>query len=364
MVSIRASNTYKKALRLDPTFLPAHTNLIFTLVYADGFSATELVDRARDFDARFAAPLLRKRKFSNVADPDRRLRVGFVSADFRKHAVSYFCEPLFAHLDRHQFEIFAYSNLHIEDAVTVRLQQSVDHWRNIVPLDDDAAADLIELDGIDILIDLSSHTRGNRLLVFARKPAPIQVTWLGFSATTGMRAMDYRITDVYAEPPGMTEHLNVETLWRLPRIFCCYQGSDHGPAVIDHPPKHDNGYVTFGCFNTYTKLTDPVLALWARIMARLPDARLMLEIFGLESEKFRAEVEARLTGFGLPLDRLILVPRSAANQFVLYNKVDIALDPFPSNGGTTSLDTLWMGVPFVTLAGRPVLVANGCFYPE
>ena len=233
----------------------------------------------------------------------------------------------------------------------MRLKESVDHWHNIRPLDDDAAADLIEADGIDILIDLSGHTRANRLLVFARKPAPIQVTWLGFSATTGMRAMDYRITDVYAEPVGMTEHLNVETLWRLPRIFCCYQGSDHGPAVIDHPPKDDNGYVTFGCFNNYAKLTDPVLALWARIMARLPDARLMLEIFGLESEKFRAEVEARLTGFGLPLDRLILMPRSAANQFVLYNKVDIALDPFPSNGGTTSLDTLWMGVPFVTLAG-------------
>ena len=274
-----AVGLYDRAIRRTPAADAAgiYSNLIFALIYIN-VADTELVNRARDFDARFAAPLLRKRKFSNVADPDRRLRVGFVSADFRKHAVSYFCEPLFAHLDRHQFEIFAYSNLHIEDAVTVRLQQSVDHWRNIVPLDDDAAADLIEVDGIDILIDLSSHTGGNRLLVFARKPAPIQVTWLGFSATTGMRAMDYRITDVYAEPPGMTEHLNVETLWRLPRIFCCYQGSDHGPAVIDHPPKDDNGYVTFGCFNNYTKLTDPVLALWARIMARLPDARLMLEI--------------------------------------------------------------------------------------
>jgi predicted O-linked N-acetylglucosamine transferase (SPINDLY family) len=344
---------YDAAIRLAPNeVFIVHSNLIFALVYAAEFPETELVDRARAFDARFAAPVLRDRTFSNDADPDRRLRVGFVSGDFRNHSVSYFFEPLVTHLDRRELEIFAYSNHPVGDAVTVRLKAAVDHWRNIWALDDDAAADLIEADGIDILVDLSSHTGANRLLVFARKPAPVQATWLGFSATTGMRAIDYRITDVHAEPIGMTEHLNVETLWRLPRIFCCYQGSGHGPAVIDHPPKDDNGYVTFGCFNYFAKLTDPVLSLWARVMARVTDARLLLEIAGLEGARFRAEVEARLRKFGLPLDRVILEPRKPANQFVLYNKIDIALDPFPSNGGTTSMDTLWMGVPFVTLAGN------------
>jgi protein O-GlcNAc transferase len=346
----RAAQYFEKAISLDPAFVPAHRNLIYALLYG-AESSTALEVRAREFGERFATPLLRRRPFANVVDPDRRLRIGFVSGDFRKHAVSYFFEPLLAHLDRGQLEVFGYYSNSVEDAMTARLKDSFDHWRNIHALDDDAAADLIEADGIDILVDLAAHTKDNRLLVFARKPAPVQVTWLGFSATTGLQAIDYRITDVHAEPVGLTEHLNVETLWRLPRIFCCYQGADPAPAVIDHPPKDDNGYVTFGCLNAYIKLTDPVLALWARVLARLPDARLMLEIFGLEETTFRAEVEARLAKCGLPLDRLLLVPRSPANQFVLYNQIDIALDPFPSNGGTTSMDTLWMGVPLVTLAG-------------
>jgi protein O-GlcNAc transferase len=340
-----------KISRQRSIFIQAHSNLIFALLYIADFPNIELMNRAREFGEKFAVPLLRQRQFTNVADPDRRLRIGFVSGDFRKHAVSYFFEPLLAHLDRGPLEIFGYSNAYIEDAVTVRLKDNFDHWRNIRSLDDNAAADLIEADGIDILVDLAGHSADNRLLVFACKPAPVQVTWLGFSATTGLQAIDYRITDVHAEPVGLTEHLNVETLWRLPRIFCCYQGANPAPAVIDHPPKDGTGYVTFGCFNNFAKLTEPVLALWARVLARLPDARLMLEIAGLESTSLRAEIEARLARFGLPLDRLILVPRSPANQFVLYNQIDIALDPFPSNGGTTSMDTLWMGVPLVTLAG-------------
>ena len=344
---------YDEAIRLQPDEPALYSNLILTFVYAAAdFPATELVRRARDFGERVAAPLLRERAFSNVVDPDRRLRVGFVSGDFRKHSVNYFFEPLLLHLDRQQFEVFAYSNSYVEDAVTARLKESFDHWRNIRPLDDDAAADLIEADRIDILVDLSGHTAGNRLLVFAHKPAPIQVTWMGFSATTGMRAMDYRITDVHAEPAGMTEHLNVETLWRLPRVTQCYQGSANGPEVIDHPPRDGNGYVTFGCFNNFARVSDRTLATWGRIMARLSDARLLLEIVGLDSTKFRAELEERLMRCGLPLDRVILEPRSPANQFVLYNKIDIALDPFPAGGGATSMDTLWMGVPLVTLAGN------------
>jgi predicted O-linked N-acetylglucosamine transferase (SPINDLY family) len=238
------------------------------------------------------------------------------------------------------------------DEVTERLKQEFDHWRDIRHMNDDAAADLIEVDGIDILVDLAGHTGGNRLLVFARKPAPVQVTWLGHPATTGMNAIDYRITDTYAEPPGMTEHLNVETLWRLPGQFCCYQAHKNSPAVIDHPPCDDNGYVTFGCFNNFAKVTDPVLQTWARILHRVNDARLLLEITGIDNPTFLKETNQRLIKIGLPLDRVTLELRRKANQFVLYNRIDIALDPFPCSGGTTSMDTLWMGVPFVTLAGE------------
>jgi predicted O-linked N-acetylglucosamine transferase (SPINDLY family) len=284
--------------------------------------------------------------------PDRKVRIGYVSPDFRDHAVSYFFEFMLKWHDGQQFETFAYSGTIGEDHVTARLKLAFDHWRDIKPLSDDAAADLIEADAIDILIDLAGHTANNRLLVFARKPAPVQVTWLGYPATTGMKAIDYRITDRYAEPVGMTEHLNVETLWRLPEVFCCYGARENSPDVIDHPPFEDNGYVTFGCFNNFVKVTDPVLEAWARVMAELPDSRLLLEIADIEGIQFRASIEERLKRLGIPLDRLILEPRKRSNQFVLYNSIDIALDPFPCAGGATSMDTVWMGVPFVTLAGE------------
>ena len=287
-----------------------------------------------------------------MPDPDRRLRIGYVSGDFRAHAVNYFFEPLLRHHQKSGFEFFAYANMHSEDAVTARLKQSFDHWRNIVAMRDDAVADLIEADGIDILIDLYGHMAANRLLVFARKPAPVQATWLGFTTTTGVGAIDYRISDPYADPPGMTEHFNTETLWRLPSTFCCYEPRADIADPIDHPPRDDNGFVTFGCFNNFTKVTDRALKCWAEILRRIPDARLLLEIVGIDGAEFRRETEARLDGLGLPLDRIIFQPRKSSNQYVLYNKIDIALDPIPFNGGATTLDALWITVPVVTLAGE------------
>jgi predicted O-linked N-acetylglucosamine transferase (SPINDLY family) len=343
---------YRRALELSPDFAAINSNLLLTMVYAASVSPRELADEAREYGRRIADPLLRARPLLRDKDPERKLRVGYVSPDLRDHAVTYFVEPLIKLHDRKKFEIFAYSNALYEDHVTERLKQEFDVWRDIRKLSDDEAADLIEADKIDILIDLAGHTGYNRLPVFARKPAPVQVTWLGHPATTGMKAMDYRITDPYAEPEGMTEHLNTETLWRLPEIFCCYGAHESNPAVIDHPPFEDNGYITFGCFNNFSKVTDPVLEVWAKIMAQIPDSRLLLEIRGIDSPPFRDSVEERLRRFGLPMERVILEPRKRSNQFVLYNKIDIALDPFPCAGGTTSMDALWMGAPFVTLAGN------------
>jgi protein O-GlcNAc transferase len=345
---------YRRALALKPEMSYVHANILLTMVYMASVSPLELAATAREFGQRFADPLLRPRPFVRNTDPERKLRIGYVSYDFHEHPVSYFVEPLFRLHDRSRFELFAYtcSTPAYDDRVTARLRQNVEHWRNIFALSDDETADMIKADAIDILVDLAGHTAGNRLLAFARKPAPVQVTWLGYPATTGMAAMDYRITDSYAEPPGMTEHLNTETLWRLPEIFCCYQTHENSPVVIDHPPFEDNGYITFGCFNNFSKVTDPVLAAWEQIMAQVPESRLLIEILGIDNPQFRASVEARLQRLGLALDRVILEPRKRANQFVLYNKIDIALDPFPCNGGTTSFDTMWMGVPFITLAGK------------
>ncbi len=342
---------HNRVLAIKPESALHHSNLLLTMVYAASVSPQELAATAREFGKKIADPLRRKSPLIRDDDPERKLRVGYVSPDFHEHAVNYFFEPLLKLHDRRQFELFAYANVIREDAVTTRLKREFDHWRDIRPLNDDEAADLIEADAIDILVDLAGHTRENRLMVFARKPAPVQVTWLGYPATTGMDAVDYRITDGYAEPPGMTEHLNAETLWRLPEIFCCYAAHENSPAGIDHPPFEDNGYITFGCFNNFAKVTDPVLETWARIMAQVPESRLLLEITGIDSPQFRAATEARLLRSGLPLDRIILEPRKRSNQFVLYNRIDIALDPFPCTGGTTSMDTMWMGVPFVTMAG-------------
>ncbi len=342
----------RQALQMAPENPWIYSNILLTMVYASSFSPQEIAETARMFGERIANPLLRKRKFTNDTNLDRKLRIGYVSPDFCENPVRYFIEDLIRLHDRKQFEVFAYSNLVREDDIMARLRKSFDHWRDIYFMDDDAVADLIEKDAIDILIDLAGHTGNNRLMVFARKPAPVQVSWLGFPATTGMKPIDYRITDIYAEPEGMTEHLNTEILWRMPHIFACYRPGDNSVDVIDHPPCERNGYVTFGCFNNFTKVTDPVLSAWADIMKRIPDSRLLLEIRGIDEPVFRQSILERFKSVGLPVDRVILEPRKKSNQYVLYNRIDIALDPFPCNGGTTTMDTLWMGVPFVTLAGE------------
>ncbi|WP_158590406.1 tetratricopeptide repeat protein [Noviherbaspirillum cavernae] len=343
---------YRQALARNPGFAPAHNALLLELQYSSSYSPEQMHAEHVRFGAQFETPLKSSwMPHGNVRDPQRRLRIGYVSPDFNRHAVSYFIEPVLALHDKAQVEVFCYYNGTRQDPVTQRLQALAEHWIPCRHLSDERLAARIRADGIDILIDLAGHTGGNRLLAFARKPAPVQATWLGYPATTGLSAIDYRLTDVHAEPAGMTEHLNTEQLWWLPEIFCCYRAHDDSPAVIDHPPALDNGFVTFGCFNNFAKVTDPVLALWARLLQRVPHARLMLEIHGIDEPARRAEVEQRLARLGIPSERQILVPRAPANQYALYNRIDIALDPFPCNGGTTSLDTLWMGVPLVTLAG-------------
>ncbi len=350
---------YKKALGLAPKEPIPYHNILLAMVYCESVTAEEIADTARAFGKNVSDPLQRQRPFKNDKNPERKLRIGYASPDFRDHAVNCFFEYLPKLHDRKNFEIYAYSKTVQEDKITQSIKQNVDHWRDIRFINDDAAANLIESDSIDILVDTAGHTDQNCLMVMARKPAPIQVTWLGHPATSGMKAMDYRLTDAYVEPVGMAEHLNTETLWRLPEIFCCYQPLAQSPDVIDHLPFEDNGYITFGCFANFSRVSNKALTAWAQILAQIPDARLLLEIAGIDSPRFRSETERRFRECGLPLDRIILEPRKPSNRFVLYNKIDIALDPFPAVGGTTSMDALWMGVPFVTLAGKVFLERIG-----
>ena len=351
---------YRKSLQARPGHAKTYTNLLLSMVYSSSVSAEELSATAMEFGRVIADPLRKDYVFNNDKNPQKRLKIGYVSPDFKSHSVNFFFEPLLNAHNRNDFEVYGYASVESKDYVTARLEKSFDHWRDIFPMDDDAVADLIHRDGIDILIDLAGHTGSNRLLVFARKPAPVQVTWLGYPGTTGVKAIDYRIVDPYTAPPGVGEDLSAEKLWRMPDIFCCYAPGDRIVDVIDHPPFEDNGHITFGCFNNFSKVTDPVLAVWAQILNRVPGSKLLLEIASLE--QFRTELEGRLRAIGFDLERVILEPRLPNTQFVMYNRIDIALDPFPCNGGTTSMDCLWMGVPMVSLAGDSFVSRMGvCF---
>lgn len=341
----------KRVLELAPDKIESYQNLLLMMV-ASSVSPEEQADAAKQFGERFANSLQRTKAFLNSRDADRKLRIGYISPNFCHHPVNYFFGHLLELHNRDDFEVFLYSNTPKEDEITEKIKQQTDHWRDIRGIDDNEAANLIEKDNIDILIDLAGHTPQNRLMIFARKPAPIQITWLGYPATTGLNAMDYRITDIYSEPEGKTENLSIEILWRLPEIFCCYKARDNSPDVINQPPFEKNNYITFGCFNNFAKVNENVLRTWAKIMERVPDAHLLLEVQNISHPDFQADVKNKLLRSGLPPGRVLIEETNHANQYKLYNRIDIALDPYPCNGGTTSMDTMWMGVPFVALAGR------------
>jgi protein O-GlcNAc transferase len=354
-----AIESFDRALALDPSKLFVASNRLFAKLYSADVPPEEYAADALAFGRRFADPLRRARPFANDRAPERPLRVGFVSGDFCNHALVRFFEPFLRAIDRASFVPIAYMSHASEDAISERLRPLFDAWHNIAGLDDDEAADLIEGDAVDILVDLSGHSAGNRLLMFARKPAPVQVTWIGHPGTTGLAAIDYRLTDPITDPPGLAEPLHAERLWRMPRVTATYAGVDDLPPVGARAPFEESGFVTFGCFNRLTKVSDGALRTWSRIMAAVPDARLFMVVGDIGSEAVRTAVEERLAGAGMPLDRMIFQPRVNSGYHELYHRVDVALDPYPYNGGTTSYDTLSMGVPFVTLRGGHAAARTG-----
>lgn len=277
-----------------------------------------------------------------------RVRIGYVSADFRWHPVGRFLLPLLEHRNREAFELFCYSNVKVADATTSQFRQLSDHWRDISRLDTDQAVEHIRDDSIDILIDLSGHTSGNRLPSFARKPAPVQISYLGYAGTTGLTAMDFRLTDAQADPPGMTEHLHSETLIRLPINWCFAEPSD-SPAVMGRDP----GPMRFCSFNHLCKVTDEMLRAWGKILHAMPDSQLILKAGGLASAKTRQRLRDRLIAAGVAVDRVSLREPTPgyAEHLRAFSSMDIALDTFPYHGTTTTCEALWMGVPVVTLEG-------------
>jgi predicted O-linked N-acetylglucosamine transferase (SPINDLY family) len=342
----------ERAVACHPGLMTAHSNLLLTLNYLANRAPAEIFQEHRRWARQHADPLRVPHRHENDRRPDRRLRVGYVSPDFRMHSVAMFLEPLLAAHDRLEFEIFGYANVARPDSTTDRLRGLVDHWRPITRLGDAQAADLIREDKIDILVDLAGHTAGHRLQVFARKPAPVQATWLGYPNTTGMAAMDYRITDAWADPPGDSDALHSETLLCLPHGFLCYQPLPGSPPVSELP-SHSTGHVTFGCFNNSAKITPAVLDAWSEILKAVPDSRLLLKSKQLRDPPLQRHYESELQKRGIDPQRVEMVGRieSKHEHLALYGRVDIGLDPFPYNGTTTTCEALWMGVPVVVLAG-------------
>jgi len=330
-----------------------HSNLVYALNFVPGLAPTEIFAEHRHWAELHASSFAtRHLAHGKSHEPERRLRIGYVSPDFIHHAVAYFIEPVLAAHDRVRVEVFCYANATVSDAVTARLRVLSEHWRDIARLDDEQAAALIRADKIDILVDLAGHTARHRLLVFARKPAPVQMTWLGYPNTTGLDAIDYRITDDVSDLPGQTERFHTEKLLRLPEGFACYRPPAEAPAVSE-PPALKNGTITFGSFNHFAKINPGVLELWARLLSRLPSARLLLKARSLADPETVACVRAVFSSHHVAPERVSLQcgELSVPDHLGLHQGVDIALDTFPYNGTTTTCEALWMGVPVITLAG-------------
>ncbi|WP_049976283.1 tetratricopeptide repeat protein [Azospirillum sp. B506] len=351
-----ATPCFDQAERLSPTDPLIASQRLLCLNYLD-LSGERLLAEHRRFDERFgrkdgrpaaAAP------HANRPDPEKRLRIGYLSVEFREHLGAYFLTPLFEAADRSRFEIVCYSILPDShaDAYTARFKAQANGWRTVGQLDDEALEAQIRADGIDILVDLAGHSGLNRLPMLARRPAPVQVTWLGYPNGTGMASVDYRIVDAISDPVGPTDAHAVETLVRLPAPFLCFRPPSAAPPVVPLPAGA-TGAVTFGSFNKLSKITDGTVALWAEVLRRVPDARLLLKDRPLSDPGTAAAMRARFAAAGIDPARLDLVGfiKDAAGHLAAYNRIDIALDPHPYNGTITTCDTLWMGAPLVTLAG-------------
>lgn len=356
-----ALECYRKALALNPDFGESHTCVLFGQSYTSGWSAETHLADARYFGERMAARATPYTHWPSLADgakPRRPLRVGFVSADLRKHPVGYFLESVLGELDRARIEPIAYSNGLFSDALTARLKPRFAQWRHVAEFGDAALAEAIRDDGIDILVDLSGHTGRNRLPMFAFRPAPVQISWLGYFATTGLAEIDYVLADRHVVPPG-EEAQYVEKIWRLPDSYLCFTLPDDAAPVAPLPALA-NGGITFGCFNNNKKLNDGVIALWTRILRAVPAARLLLKNHQLSEPIVRQQTLARFAAHGIGGERLILEgPSDRAEYFSSYGRVDLALDPFPYPGGTTSVEGLWMGVPVLTRRGDRFLAHLG-----
>jgi len=348
----KACITCREVIRLKPDHAPAHSALLYSLNYLpDSGPEYKFSEHAR-WGELHAPVSAWPASYRNIRVPDRRLRIGYVSPNFYTHSVAFFIQALLSRHDRKAVETFCYANMDGADRKTGELMRLADNWRDIKKMNDSEVVRLVISDEIDILVDLAGHTADNRLGLFARKPAPLQVSYIGYPASTGMLAMDYRFTDDLADPPGSTEQLHTETLLRIPNGFLCYQPPVAGEVAP--LPCLKKGYVTFGSFNNLAKINSAVIEAWSGLLKQVPGSRLLIKSKSLKYEDIRADLCQLFAAHGIHDSRIEITGwvGSMEDHLDLYSQVDIALDTFPYNGTTTTCESLYMGVPVVVLAGQ------------
>ena len=341
-----------KALLLAPDTHTIFSNYLLGIQYSANFSKQDRFDAHKEFSKRFEAPVVRLwGGYKNLLTTDRKMRIGYVSGDFRNHSLVFFIEPILRAHNRANFEIYCYYNYPINDDTTERLATQADQWVNCSQLSDNELAKKIRDDKIDVLIDLSGHTGHNRLLTFARKPAPVQLTWLGYQATTGLKAMDFRITDEALDPAGTSEEFHSERLLRLV-AGGTFEPAGNSPVVGPLPCLQGKPF-TFGCLNNPSKITERVIVMWSKILHKCSQTRLVI---GNATMDMQLTVTRQFQQNGITASRIVFRPKvSLIDYLAMHNEIDLALDTFPYNGGTTTLHSLWMGVPIIALRGDTAL---------
>ena len=353
-----ALESYRRAVRIKNEYFIAHSNLLFSLSYNEEIDVANRLEEARSFGRSISRAAREKFSSWNTGATKDRLRIGFVSGDFWNHPVGYFLKNVVSNLDQSKLECIGYTNNHYEDNTTLQIKKNFSAYKSIVGINDYESAKLIHSDGVQILVDLSGHTALNRLPVFGYKPSPVQVSWLGYWATTGVAEIDYVLGDPIVTPLNEAHHFS-ERITRLPETYFCFSPPDYDISVTTLPALH-NGYVTYGCFNNFSKINENVIALWARILTSVPGSKLYLKASQLDNSGIVQNAVNLFSEHGIAKNRLIFEGRSDRVDYLRsYNKVDITLDPFPYPGGTTSVESLWMGVPVLTKKGSFFIAHNG-----
>ncbi len=360
-----ALRSFERILEHDPAHRDAGQHAIFTMNALEDIAPEALFTRHRDWARRHAEPVTRLPR-RNAEMLSRPLRIGYLSGDFRDHATLAFLEPLLKKHDRKKFEVFCYSSSPLRDAATARLKALPVQWHDVHGIDDSTVAQRVQDGAVDVLVDLSGHTRDNRLLVLARKPVALQLSWLGYLKTTGLSAVDFRISDAFADPVGLSDAVHAERVIRLPGTMWTFDPPVDFPEIV---LRASGARMTFGSFNHPAKLNESVLSVWAALLRAVPESKLI--IAGVIEGSGRERIAAGLRAGGVEPARIYFHPRLPKPQFLeLISAVDVALDPFPYNGGATTCDCLWMGVPVVTLAGTHgfgrsgTSLLNGAGFPD